>query len=31
MDVADLADQRWYHPTIEELLQSAAQDMLKDE
>lgn len=28
MDVADFADQRWYHPTIEELLQSAARDLL---
>jgi dihydrolipoamide dehydrogenase len=31
MNVAELADQRWYHPTIEELLQSAARDMLKED
>lgn len=29
MNVAELADQRWYHPTIEELLQSAARDILE--
>ncbi len=28
MSVADFADQPWYHPTVEELLQSAARDLL---
>lgn len=28
MSVADFADQPWYHPTVEELLQTAARDLL---
>ena len=28
MSVADFADQSWYHPTVEELLQTAARNLL---
>jgi dihydrolipoamide dehydrogenase len=31
MDAAAFADQAWYHPTLEELLQSAARDLLGDD
>lgn len=30
MDAATFADQAWYHPTVAELLQSAARDLLGD-
>jgi len=31
MDAAAFADQAWYHPTTEEMLQSAARDLLGDD